>query len=147
MPTVKSLIKAAALTTVEALKDGQALRTVRSSRFLPKAEQPCPYVHLLWLDETSDPEQENYQGYLIHAPLQVWCVVDKYQDAETALDNLAETVMAALEADPTFGGHAISLHYLGDEPFISAAKETVGGNVIHYVVKYRRLRGAPETAY
>ena len=145
--TTKQQIIARVVDLLEVLKTAGTVREVvrvttpfLQAKFLPS-------IHLVIGAEENKTDEEELRGYVCEFPIAIKVTVEHATDPYGAAESIVGPVQAAIETDIQLSGLATHITYQGDDPFSTEETKPRGGNMITYLVQYRRRRGAPDSQY
>ena len=151
--SIKQQIIAALLAlAMPLMKNTAAIRKIERKRTLFLMEDTKPAIHLVITPETV--VDEDTRGYDIefHALYKIIC--DDARDPADLADGVAAFLQTAIESDPQLNGAsgqqpslASWVRYFGDTPFTQEELKPDGGILVTFLVRYRRLKGDPNTTY
>jgi hypothetical protein len=151
--SIKQKIIAALLHLAEPLRKNDAhIRKIERKRTLFLLEDTKPAIHLVITPETV--VEEDMRGYELefHAMFKIIC--DDARDPADLADGVAAFLQTAVESDPQLNGAdgsgqslASWVKYFGDTPFTQEELKPDGGILVTFLVRYRRLKGDPNTTY
>jgi len=144
--SIKKQAIARLLANLEALKANQTVRAVTRGRARFQTTQ-FPSLQVVIGDDQQAGEFEDTRGYTIDFTVEVDIHVADYVDRAGALDDLIPAVQETIEADLTLNSLVNWVRFQGEQLFVNEANTPQGGMTLFYLVQYRRVRGAPRTAY
>jgi hypothetical protein len=131
----------------------EALKTAGTVREVQRVTTPfllatiLPSIHLVIGPEENKTEEEELRGYVCEFPVMIKVTVEDARDPYGKAEEIIGPIQSAIEADLQLSGLAVKILYLGDDPFTNELNKPVGGNMVSYLVQYRRQRALPSTQY
>jgi len=134
------------------LKNEAGIRKIERKRTLFLLEDTKPAIHLVITPETVMGEDTRGYDIEFHALYKIIC--DDARDPADLADGVAAFLQSAIEKDPQLNGGdnngaslASWVKYFGDTPFTQEELKPDGGILVTFLVRYRRLKGDPNTTY
>lgn len=128
------------------------LKTAGTVRELERKTTPwllasvLPSIHVVIGPEDNQTDEEELRGYVCEFIVMIKVTVEA-KDPYAAADEIIGPIQTAIESDPQLQGLAVKILYQGDEPFTNDVNSPKGGNMVSYLVQYRRQRANPSSQY
>lgn len=145
--TTKQQIIARVLALLEALKTAGTVREVMRVTTPFLQAKFLPSIHLVIGAEDNKTDEEELRGYVCEFPVAIKVTVEHPTDPYGRAEEIVGPIQAAIESDPQLNGLAVKIVYQGDDPFSTEETKPRGGNMVTYLIQYRRRRGLPNTQY
>ncbi len=146
MPSVLHNCLQAILTNLTALQEAGTFREVAIRPTIEFQSRTTPSCLVIPGGEVL--EAEDTRGFSLDRELAVKITFGDFRAPWTTAATLVAAVQRTLEGDLQLDGlTAPGLIYRGEEPFITEATAPLCGVILTYGLRYRRLRGDPDTAY
>lgn len=145
--TTKQSIVARIFELLEALKTAGTVRECVRVTTPFMLATVLPSIHLVIGPEDNKTEEEELRGYVCEFPVSIKVTVEDARDPYGKAEEIVGPIQEAIEGDPQLNGLAVKILYQGDDPFTNELNKPVGGNMVTYLVQYRRQRAAPGTQY